>query len=309
MISKDIKNMLEEEKLVSQQAIIEQMILLKLGVKSIGILTFPQFLYKGEDVAKQIAAVYEDKVKEYEEKFSLKKLAIGHKRMAKKAVKHKKEILREIYNDVVYNNESYKRYLEYAKQLKVMGVEFEVRPSLRELVLFADIGVQDKIKEILQFRLLNREEVKGSFSEKTPIQVILYPEELKPEYVQTIGQLYGYPPCCVDAYQRDRAKGDNPEVRGAIQYFEYAKDRKPEEWAYFTSEFVPCSPDCKAAQQVGRKAYQKLLQYESTLGNTYKKIISNNSKAFHEESKKLKEQIIQMQKESKNKKKRNENPE
>jgi hypothetical protein len=304
MINDKLVEMLDNEKLISQQAIIEQMVLLKLGVKSIGLLTFPQFLYKGEDVAKQIATIYEDKAKQYEDKFALKKLAFSKKRMAQKSVEHKKEILRKIYNDIVHENESYKRFLEYAKELKVMGVEFEIRPSLRELVLFADVGVQDRVKEILQFRLLNREDSKEHFTEKTPIQVILYPEELKPEYVQAVGDLYGYPKCCIEAYQKDRSKGDNPEVRGAIQYFEYSKDKKPEDWAYFVSEFVPCKPDCKAAQHVGKKAYEKLLQYNSSLGNTYKKIINLNAKAYEKEASGLKDKIVKMQKENKSKKKK-----
>jgi len=303
MINKEVKEMFDNEKLVSRKAIIEQMILLKLGIKNIGILTFPQYLYKGEKIAEKIALIYEERVKEYEEKFSFRKLSFTRKRMMRKAVKHKKEILENVYNEIVYEDESYKRFIEYAEKLKVMGVEFEVRPSLRELVLFADSDVKDRVSEVLKFRLLHREEAKENFDEKTPMKVILYPEELKPEYVQAIGKLYGYPQCCIDAYMKDRAKGDNPEVRGAIQYYEYSKDNKRfEDWAYFVSEFVPCRPDCKAAQEVGKKAYQKLIQYDSEMGNLYKSYINENARLYEKQSKELKDKIVDMQKENKKQK-------
>ncbi|MFP4457390.1 MAG: DUF483 domain-containing protein [Clostridia bacterium] len=307
MINDQVKEMFDNEKYLSKKVIIEQMVLLKLGIKNIGILTFPQHLYNGEKIAEKIALVYDEKVKEYEENFSFRKLSFTKKRMMKKAIKHKKDILSKVYDDIVYNDQSYKKYIEYAEKLKIMGVEYKVRPSLRELVLFADADVQDRVKEILKFRLLNMEEAKESFNEKTPMKVILYPEELKPEYVQAIGKLYGYPQCCIDAYMKDRAKGDNPEARGAIQYFEYSKDKKFEEWAYFISEFIPCRPDCKAAQDVGKKAYQKLIQFDSDMGNLYKSYINENAKVFEEQSKELKDKIIKMQKQNKNKKKKDAN--
>src|SRR6056297_2038788 len=137
MINDQVKKMFEEEKYLSKKIIIEQMILLKIGIKNIGVLTFPQYLYNGEKSAEKIALIYDVKAKEYEENFSFKKLSFTKKRMMKKAVRHKKDILSKIYEDVVYNDESYKRYIEYAEKLKIMGVEYKVRPSLRELVLFA----------------------------------------------------------------------------------------------------------------------------------------------------------------------------
>src|SRR6056297_1649449 len=121
MINKEIKEMFDNEKYLSKKVLIEQMILLKLGIKNIGIVTFPQNLFKGDRVAEKIALIYDERVEEYEEKFSFKKLAFTRKGMLQKAVRHKKEILREVYNEVVYEDESYKRFIKYAEKFKIMG--------------------------------------------------------------------------------------------------------------------------------------------------------------------------------------------
>ncbi len=297
MSKTDAVKMLAKEDLVIQRNVIEQMLLLKLGIKQVGIITFPGALPNSEDVNKRINTIYDERVKAYEEKFMLRKLAFSYQKMVEKAVKHKREILTQVYNDVVHQDSSYLQYFSYAEELQIMGVEYLVRPAIRELVLFDDASLKDRVKEILQFRVMHMDEVKDSFTDKTPLQIMLYPEELKPEYVQAIGRLYGYPQCCIDRYMEDRAKGDNPEIRGAIQHYESRQKKRPEDWAYFVQGFTPCRPDCKAAQEIGKNAYQKLIQYDTEIGNIYKRFLSENAELFYNQALNLREHIISLQKE------------
>ena len=272
------------------------MLLSKLGFKNCSSITIPRDLTNGQTLAEDINKQYQEKVTNYESKFSLRKLSLSPSGMVKKAVRHKQDILRKICNESINKNESYHRVISWAKIIGLLGIEFEVRPSIREMLFIPEPNKKKEIEKLMHFRAILKKDAQKTFNEKTPVQVLLYPEELNPRYVEEIGKITGYPECCIRAFMEDRTKGDNPHIRGALDYYKASKNKTPEVWAYYTGEFVPCRTDCRAAQSLGKKAYEKLTDIDKNIAEDYKKMMAENRAVYAKSSKALQSEIIKMQK-------------
>ena len=286
----------------SNRVIIEHFLMPKLGIKTCSQVTLPRDMNNGEELAEQINVEFNKQAKEYEEKFAVRKLSFSKKRMVEKAVKQKQSMLAAIFNELVYKDESYLELISWGRIIGLLGLEYEVRPSLREMVLIKDPESKEEVEKLMKYRGIIYQDAKKNFDDKTPIQVMLYPEELIPQYVAEIGRLSGYPECCIKAYMADRQKGDNPRIRGVLEYFEACKaGKEPEPWAYFTSDFVPCRTDCRAAQAQGKKTHKLLGEISAQLAEDYFSLIKENVESFEEEGRVLKERILQLQKETQKK--------
>ena len=298
MDKKSVAKLYQEEDIISKKLIIENMLLSKIGIKGCSSITIPSDLKQGKEMAERINQQYQEKVTEYENKFSWRKLALSPRKLVEKAIKHKQQILKKIFNENVYTNEEYLRLISWGRIIGLIGIEYEIRPSIREMLLFPDPERKEEIERLMQFRAIIKKDSKDSFTEKTPVQILLYPEELNPRYVEEIGKLTGYPECCINAFLNDRAKGDNPLMRGTIDYYSAAKTKKPELWAYYTADFVPCRPDCKAAQDNGHKAYQRLQEVDPGIAEDYQQMMADNRASFESQAEKLQSDIVRMQKQN-----------
>lgn len=73
-----------------------------------------------------------------------------------------------------------------------------------------------------------------------------------------LGQMYGYPTCCTEAYTRDFKNDKSPLDRATNQYFRYfAQHGTISEEIHFVNYF-PCSMDCKKTIELGRKNRETL---------------------------------------------------
>ena len=291
-----IAQLYSEEDIIAKRIIIDNMLLSKLGFKNCSSITIPRDLTNGQALAEDINKAYQEKVEQYESKFSLKKLSLSPRGMIKKAVRHKQDILRKVCNEKISADESYHRVISWAKIIGLLGIEFEVRPSIREMLFIAEPEKKKEIERLMHFRAILKKDAQKTFNEKTPVQVLLYPEELNPRYVEEIGKITGYPECCIRAFMEDRRKGDNPHIRAALDFYKASKNKKPEVWAYYTGEFAPCRTDCRAAQDLGKKAYEKLSDIDKNIAEDYKKMLGENRAVYEKSSKSLQNEIVKMQK-------------
>ncbi len=78
-----------------------------------------------------------------------------------------------------------------------------------------------------------------------------------------LGQMYGYPTCCTEAYTRDFKNDKSPLDRATRQYFRYfAQHGTISEEIHFVN-YLPCSMDCKATLELGGK-YRDILEEMDT---------------------------------------------
>lgn len=276
---------------VNDRIKIEAFLFQNIGMRSLSIITIPQEMKNNTDLGKRIDASYDEAVKAYESQFAFKKLDFTKRRMAKKAVKHKELLLKEAFDKVVYEDDIYKEFVHFGHSLGLNGIEYQVRPSIREIILYNNEETAKETKKLMQLRMLIRKDSKKKFNEETPLHFMLYPEELSPKYIAEIGKLLGYPQCCIQAYLSDLSKGDSPHVRAAVDFYSAKRKGTIEPWAYYLKDFLPCTPKCRAAQELGRQAHDKLKEIHPDLGRKYKKLIEANMALMDQMALKLRTEI------------------
>ena len=120
----------------------------------------------------------------------------------------------------------------------------------------ADITYDDNIyehhKNIRDFEdQLIKEEQEGKIEQEMSNDVREWQITAPHEYV---GNIYGYPKCCIDAYSEHMRTGIFPEKS-------ISQDQIPEE--LYCISHTPCSINCKESLELGRKCMDTLERMRS----------------------------------------------
>lgn len=252
---------------------IEGYLLVALGVKPVSLITLPGELPQGDAWGWRIDQHYRGQLQRLAEAGWPARLKFRLCHLGQRPVTWKMNAARLAYRQVVERSPEYQAHLRWAEACGLHTLLWEVRPTVRELYLWQRQSAGDELQKLLVERERIKQELLTSVTRDTPVSFLIYPEEQSPAYLARLGHLLGYPDCCIQAYQRERAAGINVETRAARQL---QQTPPAEPWAYFVKNFFPCCPDCAEASQLGRQAQQLLTAASPELGEAYRQLLQQN---------------------------------
>lgn len=252
--------------LVPRRVAVENLMLVALGLRPCSQTTIPAELPSGQQMGERIDTRFRPRLERLrliqDQKDKLKEIAEIRKDMA------------QAFDEVVEGSQEYRALASWAKQLSLKVDQVEVRPTLHEYYIYRERETLKKLQKLMQERgKLRVEAVKKPNPSRGQLQ-FAYPEEFNGTWIRRMGQLLGYPDCCVDKYASDREQGINAEVRAASQLKELGID--PDSHAYLASYFFPCSPTCQMAREKGELYHRRLSEALPEAGEAYKSILGEN---------------------------------
>ncbi|MDQ7793516.1 MAG: DUF483 domain-containing protein [bacterium] len=270
-----------EEAGLSERTKLEDYLLVALGVRPLGLLTYPAEFPDAAELGRRIDARFAgryfgagDPELPVWTNFG-NRLRYSLLRAVRSPVEYKTVLLREVVNAVLAGSAAYQASREWARRWGLHTREEEVRPSIRELYLVAPGPTAERLASLMELRERIRQEARAAFSPGIPPVLYIYPEERSADYVRGMGALLGYPECCVEAYYRARMRppGD-PGAVASEQLSEAGDGVDP--LAYFVRDFYPCRPACPEAIEVGRRALTRLSGLDPRLPDRYLSLAGSN---------------------------------
>ncbi len=211
-------------------------------------------------------------------------------------IRHRMDVLRDIYDNVVTKAHSYTTFMKWIDKLGLKKKGLESRPTIREIYLFTDDGVSKELDELQEIRKDIRYQ-RLRTPDPGAIHVRAFPEEASPAYLKRLGSILGFPACCIDRYVFDRQSGIlSPESRAANQLIHMEEPEVHNPFSYFTKDFFPCQPDCEEAAALGEKIYRELLKLDSTVADSYKKHLEDNVSLIRQYPEIIKNKVEMLQK-------------
>lgn len=202
--------------------------------------------------------------------------AIADPRRKLAAIGAVKRMMRAAFREFVEASDQYRAHGEWAEALELRSLRFEVRPTVQELYLFGDGGVGKRLKRLMKARVrLRRQALRRPSPDRGGVQ-LAFPEEFHGGWIREMGELLGYPRCCVDRYADERERGIHVEERAARQLREAERRGPVDPRAHFVGHFFPCAPDCEAALSRGREFQERLREVEPRLDGLYASVVSEN---------------------------------
>jgi hypothetical protein len=253
---------------LSMRVKVENYILVRLGLRPCSLTTLPAELPGAEIMGRAI----DDRVLPKMRRLSSE--VEPHRRL--KVIEGLKREMREAYRDVVEGSEQHRGHMEWARNLELRTLQFEVRPTVRELYLFRDKEIGKRLERLMKDRVEIRQRVLRHPPPGFGRTHIVYPEEFDGAWVREMGSLYGYPKCCVERYAADRERGISVEDRASRQLREAEEKGEAESLAYFVGYFFPCNPKCPSATSTGRRFLEELQSINPALGDLYKSVLNEN---------------------------------
>jgi len=214
-----------------------------------------------------------------------------------KEVKFRLDAIRDIYKDVVLGSHSYRTYIQWAEDLGLRHMELESRPTIREVYLYKDPAVEKELFALQELRKDIRWQKRRRPADDQPAYARAFPEETNPVFTKKLGEILGFPPCCVARYSFDRESGVlSPEQRASDQLSNLPPDESHEPFAYFTKDFFPCLPDCENAAALGAELERKLTELDPDVGRRYRDYLAGNVDLTHRYPLLLKEHAEMLEK-------------
>lgn len=202
--------------------------------------------------------------------------AVDDPRKRRATIDNVKREMRAAFKEIVEASDRYRAHIEWAKNLGLRSLRAEVRPTVHELYLFKKRGVERRLKRLMKEReKLRRQALRRPSPDLGRVQ-LAYPEEFKSGWLREMGEILGYPRCCVERYASDRDLGVSVEERAAQQVKEAERSGAGDSFAYFVGYFFPCSPDCDAALSRGKEFYDRLRELDPGLGELYASVVAEN---------------------------------
>ena len=269
-LKNDLSDELVNEPLLTDHAKTECYLTVALGIRPCALVTIPAELPDGAELGRKIDTLCAEDLRKVTEAPPERKALL---------IPALRNRIHESFREVVFSSASYTAHANWARKLSLRTLDTEVRPSIHELYLFMDSAVENQLKRLNAFRASARQLAlsKGFAGTRTSLA---YAEELSPDYLNSMGKLLGYPPCCVKAYADDRLSGGaNAETRASKQLMQTDETtRQSSIYAYFTRNFFPCQPQCQNAIEIGRSAFQRLSDVNPKLGAIYFECMRKNAK-------------------------------
>ncbi len=185
--------------------------------------------------------------------------------------------IRKLMKKYVFKSEIFKAHERWAKILDLKMKIEEVRPSIYEVFLYRDSSIGKRLKKLFKIRHDIRKAILRLKPLTLPPSLLVYPEELSKIYVTELGELLGYPKCCIERYAEDRNSNIYVEERASKQIRELKlSGGSPNIYAYFVNGFIPCSPTCSNAIAKGKEIYEALNKLNPKAGEFYLKCLKSN---------------------------------
>ncbi|NQU78835.1 DUF483 domain-containing protein [Candidatus Woesearchaeota archaeon] len=96
---------------------------------------------------------------------------------------------------------------------------------------------------------------------------------LDPAVTRKIGNILGYPECCIDKFSKERTLVKNQETK-IVEAL--SKSKSANSAAFFTREFFPCKINCKNAIKTGEKIIDELGKKDQNLASAYRIVMEIN---------------------------------
>lgn len=187
-----------------------------------------------------------------------------------------KKEMRAAYEKIVMTSEQYKAHLEWADALGLLSRVVDVRPTVQELYLFKERGVDTRLRRLMREREKLRARAYERSSPDLDRSRLAYPEEFEGSWIREMGKILGYPDCCVEAYASEREEGVNVEERAAMQIKRAKQGGVVDPYAFFVGHFFPCAPDCEQAISRGREYQEHLSKLAPSPGELYASLVVEN---------------------------------
>lgn len=265
---KSIEELMSDARLLTRIKI-ENFILVDRGLRQCSQLTVPAELQGGEDLGEGIDTRILPLMDQ------LRRLEDPRQRL--KAIESIKKEMRAAFKETIEASDQHRALIEWSNKMRLRSMSFEVRPTVRELYLFKDKGLEKRLKRLMKERENFRRLALRRPSPDLGKVRVAYPEEFEGGWLREMGGILGYPRCCVDRYAQDRERGISVEERAAQQLDEAKKHGEMDPLAYFVGFFFPCSPRCEAALSKGREISNHLYEISSSLGDLYKQVVRENA--------------------------------
>ncbi|MCS7365787.1 MAG: DUF483 domain-containing protein [archaeon GB-1867-035] len=245
-----LRNFVQESKVLNKVKV-EDFLPVYFGIRPCSLITIPAELPSGSIFGKQID---EKCAKDLALILSTRDL-----RLRGELILRLRNKMRKLFKEIVFNSEEFKAHEWWAKKLNLRMKIEEVRPSIYEVYLYKDRKIGKILKKLFSVRREIRRAIYQMRPVNLPPSLIVYPEELSASYITQLGEVLGYPDCCIKRYADERSTGVYVEGRASQQIKELKKSGgKPNAFAYFSSSFLPCSPQCPKASEIGKKIYDAI---------------------------------------------------
>jgi len=261
----EIRELLSETRIHIRVAV-ENLIIVGLNLRPCSQTTIPAELPSGSSIGEAIDVRFKPRLDQ------LRRIQDNKARITEISEIRKGMAL--AFDELVEGSDEYRCFISWVKRLGLKLDKVEVRPTAHEFYIYKDRETLKELHRLMQERgKLRVEALKKPNPSRGQLQ-FAYPEEFNGAWIRRMGQLLGYPDCCVDRYASDREQGVNAEARAAAQLKELGRD--PDPYVYIASYFFPCSPTCEIARQKGEIYHRRLSEALPQAGEAYEKIIAEN---------------------------------
>ena len=257
-----------DEPLVAERVRLEAFLTVALGARNCALLIVPADLPGGEKLAieteESCRDAYLSAVRETDPQRKMELVRIFT------------EARREAFARIALDSPEYLALTRWARMLGLRAVANERLPTTWEVYLLKGWRTHWRLNRLMETRAsLLRGEKK---SPPDRANLVLFPEEFSPEYTRRLGELLGYPRCCIERFIQDRAGATSVEERAADQIKRLKREGKdPEPYSYPLTDFFPCYPTCPEAKKWGESMHRTLAQVLPEAGEHYRKLLYTNS--------------------------------
>lgn len=193
-------------------------------------------------------------------------------------IKRYKRTRRNAFKTIVERSAIFKAHIAWAKRFGLKSKAVEVLPATQEIYVFSGFKVGWRLDGLMNERRRLKAERLRTRNATAPIDTAdIFTEEFSRQYLLRMGDLLGYPACCVERYAEDRVTGLNVEQRAAGQILVvHGEGGIPSSFAYFVKDFFPCRPDCPEAVAIGTRFNDALTTLHEPLGAAYRRRVQSN---------------------------------
>ncbi len=231
-------------------------------------MTLPAELQNAESMARAIDEQISPKIRSLQsERDPRKKLVL---------IGALKKEMKRTYERFVKGTEIYRSHFSWVERIGLRKMVVDVRPTIEELYIFKEKDIGKRLKKLMKDREKFRAEAIASARPGMEESRFAFPEEYKGPWIREIGEILGYPACCVEAYASNREEGINVEFRASRQIEEAMKTGTLNPLTYFVGYFFPCSPYCDEALARGSRCRERLSELHPSLSECYLKSVANN---------------------------------
>ncbi|UCE95521.1 MAG: DUF483 domain-containing protein [Candidatus Bathyarchaeota archaeon] len=266
-LKKDVMKALINEPFMLEHVKVEDYLTVALKLRPSSFFTIPAELPKGQQMGAKIDELC---AKEYQ--------AVIHASQKEKfsAINKLREKIQNLFETIVVRSTEYQAHQNWSKKLHIRTLKAKVRPSVHEIYLFLDPKIEKKLKKLMELRSL---EIKKSLASVSNIQNLgLIYAEPSSEFVMLLGELLGYPICCINKYVRERFRErKSPEIRASQQLKAQGKGKIRNFHAYFTRNFFPCESFCVNATNMGKHIHNLMNEINPRLGDVYFSCLKANA--------------------------------